>query len=121
MKQSDIINGLMLSIGKLRYSLPELEYLCRPFGIASGNIRTYISRSVKKGNFIVERKGRTAFYSHGGQISLAAAAAAQSFQPPDWRDWDGSWWGVSFSFPDEEKPKRHTVRKSLSVLRFAPA
>ena len=120
MKQSDIINGLMLSLGRRKYSLADLEYLCRPFDITPGNIRTYLSRSVKKGNFTVERDGRKAFYSHSRQFSIMTTAVAQSFHSLDWEGWDGTWRGVSFSVPEDEKPKRHIIRRTLTGFRFAP-
>lgn len=100
--------------------MTQLLYLCRPFSISETNIRTYLSRGISNRYFSVRKEGRSAYYSLGEKMTSIASNVAWSFKLPDWSNWDKSWWGITFSIPEKEKPLRHKIRKKLTYYRFAP-
>jgi phenylacetic acid degradation operon negative regulatory protein len=120
MKDSELIFGLMVSLGKERYSIAELLYLIRPFGITETSLRTNLSRMVHKQQLESGRKGPNVTYSFSSRGKEISANVARSFRPHDWNGWDESWWGVLFSVPELEKEIRYRIRKKLTFYRFAP-
>jgi phenylacetic acid degradation operon negative regulatory protein len=120
MKESDIINGLILSLGREEYTVGELKALCAPFGITDSSIRTWLSRRVQQGFLSVRREGRTTFYGLSGKGHRISANISLSFQTPDWTGWDGSWRGFLFGIPEKRKKERHRIHTKLSAYRFVP-
>jgi phenylacetic acid degradation operon negative regulatory protein len=118
--ESDIINGLILSLGRSEYTVAELKALCAPFGITDSSIRTWLSRRVRQGFLIVRREGRRSFYGLSGKGRRISSNISLSFRTPDWSDWDGSWRGFLFSIPESRKKERHRIRTKLSAYRFVP-
>ena len=68
----------------------------------------------------MRKEGRSAFYSLGKKMTRIASNIVWSFQIPDWSCWENTWWGITFSIPESEKPLRHQIRKKLAFYRFAP-
>jgi phenylacetic acid degradation operon negative regulatory protein len=118
--ESDIINGLILSLGRGEYTVGELKALCDPFGITDSSIRTWLSRRVQQGFLSVRREGRTSFYGLSGKGHRISSNISLSFHAPDWSGWDGSWRGFLFSIPESRKKERHRIRTKLSAYRFVP-
>lgn len=120
MMESDIINGLILSLGRREYSVGELKALCVPFGITDSSIRTWLSRRVRQGFLMVRREGKKSFYGLSGKGRRISSNISMSFHTPDWSGWDGSWWGFLFSIPESRKKERHRIRTRLTAYRFVP-
>lgn len=119
-KESDIINGLILSLGRKEYTVGELKALCEPFSITDSSIRTWLSRRVQQGFLSVRKENRTSLYGLSGKGHRISSNIALSFRTPDWSGWDGSWRGFLFSIPESRKKERHRIRTKLSAYRFAP-
>ena len=119
MKESDIINGIILSLGRKTYPVRELIELCRPFGISEGRLRTWLSRRTKQGFLVKTPGGRTAAYALSEKGRRISSNVALSFRPPDWNEWDGTWWGFAFTVPEEMKKERRRIRTKLESYRFA--
>ncbi|WIN00267.1 PaaX family transcriptional regulator C-terminal domain-containing protein [Actinoplanes oblitus] len=91
-------------------------------GVGSGAARTAISRLFRAGILESSRDGRYSSYR------LTTAAAANLSAGGAWiarfanrvEPWDGYWTLVSFSFPQDERGRRRTLRGQLRWLGFAP-
>ncbi|MDA3810341.1 MAG: hypothetical protein PF518_08430 [Spirochaetaceae bacterium] len=120
MKESDLIYGIMVSLGKEEYSITYLKYLLGPFNISDSSLRTTLSRMMEKSLLKSRKKGKSVFYSFNTKGKKIGQNVSLSFVMPDWRDWDHTWWGYIYSLPSEEKALRHKVRKKLNAYRFVP-
>ncbi|MBN2510289.1 MAG: hypothetical protein JXB03_08435 [Spirochaetales bacterium] len=119
MKDTDVLNGLILSLGRKDYSAKELAALAAPFSIAESRIRTWLSRQTAKG-FLRRTKGpRGVRYGLSPKGARISANISLSFIQPDWSLWDGRWWGFVFSVPENRKELRHRLRTKLASYRFA--
>ena len=49
MKDSDLIYGIMASLGEDEYSVNYLKYLLSPFNVTDSSLRTVLSRMQKSG------------------------------------------------------------------------
>ena len=58
MNNSEIIDGLILSLGKTVYSFEALRYLSAPFGISESSTRTHMSRMIQKGFYSCREEGK---------------------------------------------------------------
>jgi phenylacetic acid degradation operon negative regulatory protein len=96
-----------------------IQALLRPLGLASGGVRTVLSRMGRKGWLDTVRVGRRSFYfltPRGRQ--LLEEGEARIYHPPRNRRWDGLWYLVSYSIPEEQRALRDQVRKRLQWLGF---
>ncbi|MDA3850383.1 MAG: hypothetical protein PF447_03845 [Spirochaetaceae bacterium] len=118
MKESEILEGLILSFGKKEYSLAQLLALSAPFSVSDSSLRTWLSRRVKQG-FLGQRKAaRTSFYGLSAKGQRIGSNVSRSFKTAHWTSWKGQWWGFVFSTSDNHK--RHSLRNKLQAYRFTP-
>ncbi|MCK5149234.1 hypothetical protein KAR48_20940 [bacterium] len=120
MKNTDLIFGIMASLGQASYSGQSLRELTRPFGVSESSLRTNLSRMVQKRIIETCRNGRQVSYSFAAKGESIRSNIAKGFKSPDWEDWDETWWGVLFSVPEIDKEQRHRIRTLLGVYRFVP-
>jgi len=119
MKDSDLIYGIMVSLGKEEYSVSYLKYLLKPFGVTDSSLRTILSRMLNKGVLQSVKKGKSAYYSFADRGKRIGRNVSFSFKNPDWSNWNHRWWGFLFTIPAEDKALRHKVTKKLTYNRFA--
>jgi len=120
MKDSDLIFGLMASLGKEQYSIQDLIYLIKPFNITENSLRTNLSRMKSNAILKVNKKGKTVYYKFHTRGKKMNAIAELSFRPPIWDRWNNTWFGVVFTVSDNNKEERYKLRKRLIAYRFAP-
>jgi phenylacetic acid degradation operon negative regulatory protein len=91
-------------------------------GIGSSAARTAISRLSRRGVLEGSRDGRYSSYrltpAAVGDLSAGGAWISGFATRAD--PWDGFWTLVSFSFPQEERSQRRTLRGQLRWLGYAP-
>ncbi len=119
MKNSDLVFGLMVSLGKAEYSIDDLKWLTGPFKVAENCIRTTLSRMVSKNVLESRKQGRNAYYRLNRKGQRIGSNVSFSFREPDWSGWDGSWTGVLFSVPGIKNSARYHIRRKLAAYRFA--
>lgn len=119
MADLDIINGLIMSLGKKEYSFADLLYLTRPFSISETSIRSSLSRMVQKKFYFVRKEGKTAWYSLSAKGRKIGKNLSRGFHSPDWSSWKGEWHGALFSIPESRRKERHSLRVKLGAYRFA--
>ena len=93
--------------------------LLAPFGISEGGVRTVLSRMARKGWLAVERRGRHAYYGltpRGDR--LLAEGEARIFHPSWSERWDGRWYLVAYSIPEQRRHLRDRLRIRLAWLGF---
>ena len=118
MKDSDLIFGLMASLGKDAYSFDDLAWLTAPFSVSISSLRTNLSRMSAAGVIAVDRAGRNAFYRFADKGRRISRNVSKGFRTPDWSAWDGAYWGVIFSVPEAHGEARHSIRKKLTKYHF---
>ncbi|MGC5032517.1 PaaX family transcriptional regulator C-terminal domain-containing protein [Micromonospora sp. DT229] len=94
--------------------------MLREFGVSESSARAALSRLVKRGLIAGRGDARPPVYHLTPQAIAKHRARMQHFLnfgacPPQWT---GAWVMVSFSIPRSGQALRHTVRRSLSALRF---
>lgn len=91
--------------------------LLRPLGLSDGAIRTVLSRMTTKGWLSARRQGRNSFYelTHKGR-RLLEEGKARIYDPPRDQPWDGSWFLISYSIPEDNRQQRDHLRTRLSWL-----
>lgn len=119
MKDSDLIYGIMASLGKEEYSASYLKYLLKPFHVTDSSLRTTLSRMINKGVLQSAKKGKSAYYCFAEKGKKIGRNVSFSFKKNDWSNWDHTWWSFLFSIPAGDKALRHKVTAKLSAYRFA--
>ena len=91
--------------------------LLRPLGLSDGAVRTVLSRMTTKGWLSSRRRGRNSFYELAAKgRRLLEAGRARIYNPPRDQPWDGSWFLISYSIPEENRQQRDHLRARLSWL-----
>ncbi len=93
--------------------------LLSPFGLAEGTVRTTLSRMVKKGWLEGRREGRHAFYAltRKGR-RLLEEGTERIFRPSRRSSWDGVWFLLAYSIPQDSRRIRDRLRDRLAWLGF---
>jgi phenylacetic acid degradation operon negative regulatory protein len=119
MKNTDLIFGLMASLGKDEYTVADLLYLIQPFQVSETSLRTNLSRMSQRKWVQSRRQGKTVFYRFSPKGRSISVNVAKSFHTLDWTGWNDTWWGVLFSVPELQKEARYRIRVKLAYYRFA--
>ncbi len=119
-KESELIFGLMASLGNPEYSVSQLKELLALFNVTENTLRTTLSRLTKKGLLISRKEGKSAFYRFSPKGTIIRSNVGRSFFELDWSNWDEWWWGVLFSVPERKRSERYRIHKKLFTYRFAP-
>ncbi len=93
--------------------------LLRPFGLSEGAVRTVLSRMARKSWLEGERHGRRAYYrltTKGRQ--LLEDGENRIHHPPTDREWDGTWYLLAYSIPEDQRHLRDRLRVRLAWLGF---
>lgn len=91
--------------------------LLAPLGLSEGAARTVLSRMARKGWLESERRGRTAWYelTAKGQTLLRRGAERIYHRARD-ESWDGNWYLITYSIPEEDRELRDRFRVRLAWL-----
>jgi phenylacetic acid degradation operon negative regulatory protein len=93
--------------------------LLEPLGLSEGATRTVLSRMAQKGWLEAHRAGKKSYYAltPRGQ-RLLQAGEARIYHPPSGERWDGLWFLVAYSIPEERRALRDRLRLRLQWLGF---
>jgi phenylacetic acid degradation operon negative regulatory protein len=93
--------------------------LLQPFGLSEGAVRTVLSRMTRKGWLQSKRSGRNSFYhlTQRGRL-LLEEGKARIFHFTWDTPWDGSWFLLAYSIPENRRQLRDRMRDRLAWLGF---
>lgn len=93
--------------------------LLQPLGLSETAVRTVLSRMTAKGWLTSERVGRHSFYDLTPRGRRLLEEGEQRIYHPDWdRPWDGSWFLIAYSIPEDRRHLRDRLRDRLAWLGF---
>lgn len=93
--------------------------LLEPLGVSEGAARTALSRMSGRGWLVSERHGRNAFYALTDEGRRLLEEGERRIYHPTWDEpWDGTWFLLSYSIPEEERGLRDRLRPRLQWLGF---
>lgn len=93
--------------------------LLEPLGLSPGSSRTVLSRMTRKGWFRTAREGRNSFYSLTDRgRRLLQKGEARIYRPPRDEGWDGRWFLIAYSIPEDTRHLRDRLRVRLSWIGF---
>ncbi len=93
--------------------------LLGPLGLSEGAVRTVLSRMTKKGWLSAERDGRRSYYDLTARGRKLLEEGGARIYHPSWdQPWDGRWFLLAYSIPEESRHLRHQLRDRLSWLGF---
>lgn len=93
--------------------------LLEPLGLSESAVRTILSRMASKGWLASERAGRLSFYDLTPRGRRLLEAGEERIYHPDWdRPWDGTWYLIAYSIPEERRHLRDRLRDRLAWLGF---
>ena len=93
--------------------------LLRPFHLTEGAVRTVLSRMTRKGWLKTRRKGRNSFYTLAPRGHRLLEEGRDRIFHPTWEeDWDGQWYLVTYSIPENMRHLRDQLRVRLAWLGF---
>jgi phenylacetic acid degradation operon negative regulatory protein len=93
--------------------------LLRPFRLSEGAVRTVLSRMTRKGWLKSRRRGRNSFYTLAPKGQRLLAEGRDRIYRPQWQeDWNGQWYLVTYSIPEDTRYLRDQLRVRLAWLGF---
>jgi phenylacetic acid degradation operon negative regulatory protein len=93
--------------------------LLRPLGLSPEATRTVLSRMGRKGWLDTRRVGKRSYYFLTDQgRRLLEEGEARIYHPPTGERWDGLWYLVAYSIPEERRALRDRLRLRLQWLGF---
>jgi len=93
--------------------------LLRPFRVSEGAVRTVLSRMTRKGWLKARRSGRNSFYDLAPRgLRLLEEGRDRIFHPALEDDWDGHWYLLTYSIPEDTRHLRDRLRVRLAWLGF---
>lgn len=91
--------------------------LLSPLGLSPAATRTVLSRMRRKGWLEAVKRGRKSFYDLSGRgRRLLEEGEKRIYDPPRDEPWDGSWFLVAYSIPEERRSVRDRLRVRLTWL-----
>ncbi len=93
--------------------------LLAPLGLSEADVRTVLSRMVRKGWLVGGRGGRRGRYglSAAGR-RLLEVGEARIYRPRWDEPWDGHWYVLAYSIPEDRRRLRDGLRVRLAWLGF---
>jgi phenylacetic acid degradation operon negative regulatory protein len=89
-------------------------------GMSEQAVRSALSRMSRKGWLKGRRVGNKSFYSLTPKsVKLLEEGAQRIFQPRA-DEWDGKWFVLTYSIPEEKRHLRNKLRERLTWLGYAP-
>lgn len=93
--------------------------LLRPFDVTEGSVRTVLSRMARKGWLDTRKDGRHSSYFLTRRGRKLLEEGEQRILHPRWgTTWDGRWYLVTYSIPENIRKLRDRLRVRLSWLGF---
>lgn len=93
--------------------------LLRPFGLSEPAVRTVLSRMVGKEWLRTRRRGRNSYYDLTPRGRKLLTDDADRIFHPSWNEeWDGQWYLLSYSIPEDIRHLRDRLRVRLAWLGF---
>jgi phenylacetic acid degradation operon negative regulatory protein len=93
--------------------------LLRPFGLSEGAVRTVLSRMTRKRWLRRRRHGRHAYYDLTSRGRKLLSEGHERIFHPSWdEEWDGQWYLLSYSIPEDVRHLRDRLRVRLAWLGF---
>ncbi len=93
--------------------------LLAPLGMSEASARTTLSRMSARGWLASNRVGRRSFYELTDRGRRLLEAGESRIYHPDWdRPWDGTWYLLAYSIPEEDREQRDRLRDRLAWLGF---
>lgn len=93
--------------------------LLQPLGMSEAGARTTLSRMSGRGWLHSERVGRHSYYDLTPRGRRLLEAGEDRIYHPDWdRPWEGSWFLLAYSIPEDERMLRDRLRDRLAWLGF---
>ena len=93
--------------------------LLQPFDVSEGAVRTVLSRMARKGWLQARRNGRHSFYDLAPRGRRLLEEGQARILHPSWdRPWDGSWFLLAYSIPEDVRHLRGRLRDRLAWLGF---
>lgn len=87
-------------------------------GVSERAVRSTISRMRRKGWLKPERDGRHSLYTLTAKGRRIVQEGGQRIFEPRQPDWDGQWFQVVYSLPENKRRLRNDLRKRLTWLGF---
>lgn len=86
-------------------------------GLSPMAVRTVLSRMSRKGWLAVEKRGTRSWHAltRKGR-RLLEAGRERLYRPPAAAAWDGQWSIITYSVPEERRPRRDALRNRLTAL-----
>lgn len=93
--------------------------LLKRLGQNEGSTRTTLSRMVARGWLESDRVGRYSFYELSSKARRLLERGEQRIYHPEWdAPWDGRWFLVAYSIPEDRRRLRGRLRDRLAWLGF---
>jgi len=110
-------NDYVLDRGNVIWTSALLQ-LMQVLGVSERALRSALSRMTRKGWLVSQKQGRMSQYALTPRGQTLLVRGAQRIFEPAFTDWDGCWQLLVYSLPEEQRDKRHILRKQLSWLGF---
>jgi phenylacetic acid degradation operon negative regulatory protein len=81
-------------------------------------LRSALSRMTRKGWLTSEKQGRMSQYKLTAKGRALLVRGGERIFEPIFTDWDNCWQVVVYSLPEDQRDKRHVLRKQLNWLGF---
>lgn len=95
-----------------------LLQLMELLGISERALRSTLSRMTRKGWVISVKQGRLSQYQLTPKGQALLTRGGQRIFEPIFSDWNGCWCLAVYSLPEDQRDKRHVLRKQLNWLGF---
>lgn len=96
----------------------DLLYLLGLLDVSESTTRSTLSRMVQKGWLVSRRNGRRSRYSLTTKGRLLLEQGKNRIFELPFSDWDGLWYTIVYSVPEDNRDLRHALRKQLMWLGF---
>jgi phenylacetic acid degradation operon negative regulatory protein len=86
-------------------------------GLSPMAVRTVLSRMVRKGWLTAQRRGTRSFHGLTRQgATLLQEGRERIYHPPKGETWDGSWYVIAYTIPEQRRRLRDQLRVRLKWL-----